>query len=172
MTPAHLSRTDDDGDDFPVATPYLAGWVRGLLLLIVGGLVAVFTIAVLLNPYNPDGTAKTTATHTGPPLNLPDCTFKTMTGLPCPSCGMTTSFSLLMHGDPLNSLRANWVGTGLAVFCLALIPWALASVWLRRPLGIVSLEKAMAVSVVSFLVVMLFRWGVVLVLIWWERHST
>ena len=82
-------------------------------------------------------------------MNLPDCTFKTMTGLPCPSCGMTTSFSLLMHGDPINSLRANWVGTGLALFCLALIPWALASVWLKRPLFVVSLERAMAFSVVD-----------------------
>jgi hypothetical protein len=153
--------------------PYLALWVRGILLLIVAGLVAVFVIAVLLNPYNPDGTAKTMATHTGPPLNLPDCTFKTMTGgLPCPSCGMTTSFSLLMHGDPLSSLRANWVGTGLAVFCLALIPWALASVLLKRPLFIVSLERAMTITVVGFLVLMLLRWGVVLLLYWWARHTT
>jgi hypothetical protein len=170
IVPAQLSPTDD-ADDFPTAQPYLAWWVRGVLLLIVAGLVAVFTIAVLLNPYNPDGTPRKMATHTGPPLNLPECTFKHMTGLPCPSCGMTTSFALLMHGDPLNSLRANWVGTGLALFCLALIPWALASVWLRRPLLVVSLEKALTISVVTFLVVMLLRWGIVLLLIWWERHG-
>jgi len=158
-------------DDLPTALPYLGWWVRGTLLLIVGGLVTVFTIAVLLNPYNPDGTPRTMGTHTGPPLYLPDCTFKTMTGgLPCPSCGMTTSFSLLMHGDPLNSLRANWVGTGLALLCLALIPWAVASVWLKRPLFLVSLERAAAVSVVGFFVIMLLRWGIVLLLIWWERH--
>jgi hypothetical protein len=85
---------------------------------------------------------------------------------------MTTSFSLLMHGDPVNSLRANWVGTGLAVFCLALIPWALASVWLKRPLFIRALDRAMAYAVVTFLVVMLLRWGGVLLLIWWERHGS
>jgi len=157
-------------DDLPTALPYLGWWVRGTLLLIVGGLVTVFTIAVLLNPYNPDGTARTMGTHTGPPLYLPDCTFKQATGLPCPSCGMTSSFSLLMHGDPLNSLRANWVGTGLALLCLALIPWAVASVWLKRPLFLVSLERAAAVSVVGFFVIMLLRWGIVLLLIWWERH--
>jgi hypothetical protein len=171
MKPAPISTTDDDEDDFPTATPYLTWWVRGALLVIVAGLVAVFTIAVLLNPYYPDGTPRTTATHTGPPLNLPDCTFKVMTGgLPCPSCGMTTSFSLLMHGDPIASMRANWVGTGLALFCLALIPWALASVWLKRPLFVHSIEKAMAIAVVTFLVVMLLRWLVVLGLFWWERH--
>src|SRR5262249_28287973 len=146
-------------------------WVRGVLLLIVAGLVAVFTIAVLLNPYNADGTPRKSGTHTGPPLNLPDCTFKTMTGgIPCPSCGMTTSFSLLMHGDPITSLRASWVGTGLAVYCLALIPWALASVWLKRPLFVVSLERLLAVSVVGFMVIMLLRWGGVVLWMFWERH--
>jgi hypothetical protein len=171
IVPAQLSPTDDV-DDLPTVVPYLTWWVRGSLLLMVGGLTAVFTIAVLLNPYNPDGTPRKMATHTGPPLNLPDCTFKQMTGVPCPSCGMTTSFSLLMHGDPVNSLRANWVGTGLAVFCLALIPWALASVWLRRPLFVVALDRAAAYAVIVFLVFMLLRWGVVLALIWWERHMT
>ncbi len=171
MKPAQLSTTeDDDLDDVPTAQPYLAVWVRVVLLLIVAGLAAVFTLAVLLNPYNPDGSAKTMATHMGPPLNLPDCTFKTMTGLPCPSCGMTTSFSLLMHGDPINSLRANWVGTGLAVVCLLFIPWSLASVWLKRPLFVKALDRAFAYAVVTFLVVMLLRWGVVLLLIWKERH--
>jgi hypothetical protein len=169
MRTAHLSTTEDL-DDLPTVLPYLRWWVRGALLLIVAGLVAVFTIAILLNPYNPDGTPRTMGTHTGPPLNLPDCTFKTVTGLPCPSCGMTTSFSLLLHGDPLNSLRANWVGTGLALFCLALIPWALASVYLKRPLFIHSLERGMTIAVVTFFVVMLLRWGIVLMMIWWERH--
>ena len=44
-------------------------------------------------------------------LGLPPCTFKEMTGLPCPSCGMTSSFALLVRGDVMNSLRANAVGT-------------------------------------------------------------
>jgi hypothetical protein len=171
IVPAQLS-PPDDVDDYPAVEPYLTWWVRGTLLVIVAGLVAVFTIAVLLNPYNPDGTPRTMATHTTWPLNLPDCTFKTLTGLPCPSCGMTTSFSLLMHGDPVNSLRANWVGTGLAVFCLVLIPWALASVWLKRPLFLASVERALAYAVVGFLLLMLLRWGIVLALIWWDRYLT
>jgi hypothetical protein len=170
MTPAQLSTTDDV-DDFPSASPYLTWWVRGGLLVVVAGLVAVFTIAVLLNPYKENGEPRLEGgTHQTWPLNLPECTFKTMTGCPCPSCGMTTSFSLLMHGDPIASLRANWVGTGLAVFCLALIPWSLASVILKRPLFITSIDKALAVAVVAFLVLMLLRWGGVLVLIWWARH--
>ena len=65
-----------------------------------------------------------------------------MTGVPCPSCGMTTSFALLLHGDIANSLRANAVGTLLAVFCLVLIPWSLACVVFKRFFLIVSLDRA------------------------------
>ena len=54
---------------------------------------------------------------------MPPCNFKTWTGKPCPSCGMTTSFALLIRGDVANSLRANWVGTLLAGFCMVLIPY-------------------------------------------------
>ncbi len=172
MSSAPSSTTEDDVDDLPEARPYLTWWVRGLLLVIVAGLCTVFTLAVLLNPYNPDGTAKTMATHQGPPLNLPECTFKRATGMPCPSCGMTTSFSLLMHGDPLNSLKANWVGTLLALACLAFIPWAVASVFLKRPLFVRSIEKTFTVAVVSLLMLMLLRWGIVLLLTWLERQSS
>ena len=171
IVPAQLSPTDDV-DDLPTVVPYLTWWVRGTLLVIVAGLIAVFTTAVLLNPYKEDGEPRLEGgTHRTWPLNLPPCTFKEMTGLPCPSCGMTTSFSLLMHGDPANSLRANWVGTGLAIFCLALIPWGLASAWLKRPLFIMGLDRALAYAVVGFLALMLLRWGVVLALIWMERHG-
>ncbi|MCU0218495.1 DUF2752 domain-containing protein, partial [Mycobacterium tuberculosis] len=50
-----------------------------------------------------------------------------MTGKPCPACGMTTSFSLLMHADVPNSLRANWVGTLLCATILLIAPWAAVS---------------------------------------------
>lgn len=151
------------------AIPVLENWVRGTLLGMVAGAVAVFTIAVLLDPYQDDGSARTMETHRQ--MGLPPCTFKTVSGgFPCPSCGMTTSFSLLMHGDVVNSLRANAVGTLLAVFGLLFIPWALASTWLGRPLFVVSLETALMRVVLGFLALMLVRW--VIVLIWMGYHST
>jgi hypothetical protein len=134
----------------------LGGWVRGGLVGIALGLVTVFVIAWRLNPYNDDGTARRQETHRQ--LGLPPCTFYEVAGIPCPSCGMTTSFALLMHGDPVNSLRANSVGTLLALFCLAFIPWAVGSVVRRRPLFIRSLERGFLWVLLTLVTLMTLRW--------------
>jgi hypothetical protein len=147
--------------------PVLGWWVRGALLAVVGGLVAVFAVAGWLEPYKADGTVR----DTYPELLLPECTFKRITKLPCPSCGMTHSFVFLIHGDIWNSLRANSVGTGLAVFCLLLIPWALVSVIRSQPTFIVSIELALTKVIVVFLVAMMLRWGIILGWIWWSSNQ-
>jgi hypothetical protein len=146
------------------AIPVLSLWVRGTLVAMTVGLLAVFGIAIWLRPYDEAGRPLTQATHRQ--LGLPPCTFYDKTGLPCPSCGMTTSFALLMHGDVWHSLRANWVGTLLAAFCLALIPWNLASAVRGKPLWIWSLERALTRLVIIFLVLLFLRWAIVLLLIW------
>jgi hypothetical protein len=81
---------------------------------------------------------------------------------------MTTSFALLVRGDLGNSLRANAVGTLLAVFCLALVPWCLASALRRQPLFVRSLERAFTVLVLIFMGLMLVRWLVVVAWAWWS----
>jgi hypothetical protein len=68
---------------------------------------------------------------------------------------MTTSFALDARRR-LNSLRANAVGA-LASFGLLFIPWALGSVWLGRPLFIVSLETALMRVVLGFPGLMIVR---------------
>jgi hypothetical protein len=145
--------------------PVLRGWVRGSLLGLALVLLGVFAVARWLNPYNADGSPRTLATHQQ--LGLPPCNFYFVTGLPCPACGMTTSFALLMHGDLRNSLRANAVGTLLAGFCLLLIPWCLASAVWRRTLFIRSVERILTLVVLAFLSLMLLRWIIVLGLTWW-----
>jgi Protein of unknown function (DUF2752) len=139
-------------------------WVRGVLVGMVLGLSAVFAIAVWLDPYDEDGQPRRMETHRQ--LGLPPCTFYSMTGVPCPSCGMTTSFALLVRGDVLNSLRANAVGTALAAFCLFLIPWGLASAVRGRLYFIRSLERALTRVILIFLALLLVRWAFVVGAAW------
>jgi len=135
-------------------------WLRTLLVLMAVFLIAVFGIAIYLNPYGEDGTARRLETHLQ--LGLPECNFKALTGKPCPSCGMTTSFALLVRGDVPNSLRANCVGTLLATFCLVLVPYSLVSAYRGRYLLLLSLDWLVPRLVVVFCALMLLRWAVVL----------
>jgi hypothetical protein len=164
IVPAPLPPTDETQEDVLEVVPVMPWWVRGTLLVVAAGLITVFVIAIRLNPYGADGQARTMETHRQ--MGLPPCTFYAMTGLPCPSCGMTTSFALFIRGDLLHSLRANAVGTLLAGFCLALIPWCLASVYLGRPLFLTTIEPLLIRLVVAFLVLLLGRWAIVLLWLW------
>jgi hypothetical protein len=122
---------------YPIDDPNLARWVRGTLVV-----------------------PRTMATHTQ--LGMPPCNMVMLIGKPCPACGMTTSFSLLMHGDIPASLRANWTGTLLGMTWLALIPWAVVSAFRGRYLFIRSGEALTMAIVVAMLVLMLGRWAAVL----------
>ena len=147
-------------DDWPPVRRRANWGVRVALVLIAAALATVFYVATRVHPYDANGNPLRMASHTS--LGMPACRFKELTDLPCPSCGMTTSFAHRVRGDVLNSLRANWVGTGLAVFCAFLIPWSLASAVRGRFLGVRRVEAALALLVGVFTVVMLGRWGVVL----------
>lgn len=135
-------------------------WVRGVLLAFAAGLVAVFVVAVRINPYDDQGRPLPFGTHTR--IGMPPCEFYVMFGKPCPSCGLTTSFSLLMHGDVRASLKANAVGTAMALFCAALIPWSLYVSLRGRYLWVRSIERASLWAAGVFFVLLLVRWGIVL----------
>ena len=60
---------------------------------------------------NPKGVG----THTE--LGMYDCQFLARTGLPCFSCGMTTSFAHFVRGNFLGSLYVQPMGFVLAVAC-------------------------------------------------------
>jgi hypothetical protein len=153
--------TSQETEQEPLQAILLMPWWGRTILLGLAALAAVvFALAIYLDPYRPDGAARTEETHRQ--LGLPPCTFKVATGLPCPSCGMSTSFALLIRGDLSNSLRANAAGTLLGVFSLAFIPWAVVSAYRGHMLFITSWEGALTRVVVIFLVLMLVRWGIVL----------
>ncbi len=92
-----------------------------------------FTIAAIIEPYNSSGSPQTHGTHRQ--LGLPPCILLSTCGFPCPSCGMTTAVSLLVHGDPAAALRANWAGAFLGGAGLVAMLWLalLAAGVPRRP---------------------------------------
>lgn len=154
--------TDDRVSVAEPADPQRLRRLRLSLGAVVAGLVLVFGVASWLNPYDSAGRPLRLATHQQ--LGLPPCTFYALTGWPCPSCGMTTSFALLVRGDFVNSLKANAVGTLLALAALALIPWGLASAAYGRLLAGARLAWLAPRALVLFVVLMTVRWCLVLVL--------
>jgi hypothetical protein len=133
---------------------------RVVLLGTAVGLVTVFATAFWLDPYEPDGRPRQTDTHVQ--LGLPPCSFRILTGVPCPACGLTTSFSLLVHGNVTGSFRANAAGAVLAAFCLLVIPWATACGFLGRKLWVRSIERTLLGAGIFLLVALLARWVLVL----------
>jgi len=97
-------------DGFPLTRTGL--WLVTLWgLFLVGG----FGVAAWLEPES-----RGFGTHMQ--LGLPPCSFEPVFGLPCPSCGMTTSFSYFVRGQWLSALRANAAGLLLALSCAVQIP--------------------------------------------------
>ncbi|MFO1023285.1 MAG: DUF2752 domain-containing protein [Planctomycetales bacterium] len=137
-------RTTDEG--FPL-TPAQ----RCLLGLWSLALVGLFVIASRLTP-DPQGFS----THEQ--LGLPPCTLRMWFGISCPTCGMTTSFAHVMHGEPVAALRANVAGCLLAMCGLIQIPWCWWSLYqgrlwkVRRPVeaSLVVLGTAAGISLVCW----------------------
>ena len=80
-----------------------------------GGCLAILLLAAYLRP-SPSGMG----THQQG-LGLPACNFLRTTGLPCPSCGMTTSFAWFAKGNLLASAYVQPMGTILALLAAACV---------------------------------------------------
>lgn len=89
---------------------------RAIAAVLSIGCLVVLIIAAKLDP-SPSGV------ETHRQLGLPPCGLLTMTGVPCMTCGMTTSFAELTHGHVLRSLVAQPGGTVVALMA-AITFWA------------------------------------------------
>jgi len=123
------------------------------MVLAAIGLAAVLGVARRLEP-DPRGFG----THTQ--LGLSPCMFAQVTGVLCPSCGMTTSFAWFVRGRLERSWRANAAGSLLAPTCVALIPWLLAGAARGRPVGFRSLEVPLIGLVVATVALSLLSWTI------------
>lgn len=89
---------------------------RMLCLLIASGCLSALVTASRVAP-NPSGIG----THQR--LGLQQCQFLVRTGLPCPSCGMTTSFTHFVRGQFWTSFYVQPAGLALAIVTTMLF-WA------------------------------------------------
>jgi hypothetical protein len=86
---------------------------RAFAALVGLGCLAILVLAASLTP-SPTGMG---THHQG--LGLPECAFYQSTHLPCPSCGMTTSFSWFARGNLLASAYVQPMGMILALMTAA-----------------------------------------------------
>jgi len=99
-----------------------------------------FVVLVLARTVTPDPSGF--GTHEQ--LGLPPCLFHVWTALPCPGCGLTTSFAHLSRLDVSAAARAHLLGVPLFALTAAAIPtsllgalraWRLGAVWRAWRLG-------------------------------------
>lgn len=117
--------------------------------------VAVFLVAAILDPYDGSGRPRSHGTHRQ--LGLPACTLKALTGVGCPACGMTTTFALLMHGDPVAAWRTNWAGCVIAGLALLGTGWFLA-VAAGLPPGRFTADEVVKVAAFAGMAPAVVRW--------------
>lgn len=91
---------------------------RTCWLAVLTGALGVLTTARMLTP-----SLEGRGTHVA--LGLSPCGFLAYTGLPCPTCGLTTAFAHLAHGSLRASLHAHPLGLPLFALTLLLVPAAL-----------------------------------------------
>lgn len=97
--------------------------------VLAGGAVALLVVARLLPP-DPRGFG----THLA--LGLPPCGFLLWLGVPCPACGLTTSFAHLARFELLAALRAHPGGLPLYLLTLLTLLASLRSGFRAEPLAV------------------------------------
>ena len=125
-----------------------------LLLVAIGGVLLLLLVTAAA--IKPD--KRGYGTHQR--LGLPPCSFKVVTGVRCPSCGMTTSWAYLVRGQIVNSVKSNCGGAFLGLVVIVMAPWALASGvrgrWLWRPFN----ERMALVTALTLISITLIDWSV------------
>ena len=99
-------------------------WLRfelNVLLMAVGVLV----LAALMHP--------STETLTLWGFELPPmCTWRRLTGMNCPGCGLTRSFVFLAHGRLMEAFSMNWFGPPMFAVVAGQLPYRLLRLWRLR----------------------------------------
>ncbi len=127
-------------------------------LSLLGFASAALILARLLSP-SPRGVG----THEQ--LGLPPCFFLTLTGLPCPSCGLTTSFAHAARWHLYEALVAQPFGLLAFFLTILLIPLTCFLIYRRVPWQRLLQAHAADWVMYTLLVLYLLSWGYKLVVL-------
>lgn len=118
-------------------------------------LILLFPLILILAYYlNPDQSG--VGTHKG--LGLPPCGFYTIFHKPCPSCGMTTSFSLLMHGNIIKALKTQPAGVFLFLSTFF--------IWITIPFHYAKEKKLIDLLELPYLLPILIANLIIIIAVW------
>jgi hypothetical protein len=92
----------------PASREELSWKGRVIALAVAMACLGVLVVAARLNPSR-------TGVGSHRQLGLQECQFESRTGLPCPTCGMTTSFAHFVRGQIVASLWVQPMATVLAL---------------------------------------------------------
>ena len=91
-------------------------------------------------------------------LGLPPCTSVALFGVKCPSCGMTTSWSLATRGEFIEAARANAGGLVLAIIAMAYLPASCYFTWRGRSTRGGWFSLALGISILVSLAIAVAQW--------------
>lgn len=143
----------------PSGYPLTHGW-RWALTGWAFVLTAGFALAAALEP-DPRGYG----THQR--LGLPPCSVRLWFGVPCPSCGGTTTFALFVRGRWSLAAASNPAAFGLALLSTLMIPWSLYSAAVGRTWRVPHPDLAALWVLGLFCAVSLGQWLVALAAAKW-----
>lgn len=112
----------------------IVGWRRvdGAFGRLYAAGLAVAAMAVLVTAWRLVPAAQGVGTHQQ--LGLPACSFLAITGLPCPTCGMTTAFACTVRGQFGAAVTSQLAGFLLAIgTVLTAVIGTVAAISGRRP---------------------------------------
>jgi len=94
--------------------------VRLARLRTAGVLTALLGLGATVNPLRP--------------LPFDTCVLKSITGWPCPTCGLTRAVCSALHGDFAGSLAFHPAGLIVLALLVGWLVWSLLEAWRGRPL--------------------------------------
>jgi hypothetical protein len=123
-------------------------------IIIIITFLMVATIGMIITP-SLDGVG----THEK--LGLPPCGFLVITGYPCPSCGLTTAFTLILHGRIIDAFIVQPFGVMLFIAFFIVSCMSVAALFMRLPFCLIldsrHFERVQMILLISMLLAWIYK---------------